>query len=75
VDAEQTEGPVESWARRTRFTGVVVLFAVSLALILFVPGLAAWLSGVLMVLAGLWYWLPVVIRSRRRFAEGYRGGS
>jgi hypothetical protein len=75
VDAEQTEGPVEGWARRTRFTGVVVLLAVSLALILFVPGLAEWLSGVLMVVAGLWYWLPVVLRSRRRFAEGYGAGS
>ena len=75
VEAEQTEGPVESWTRRTRFTGVAVLLAVSLALILFDPGLAAWLSGVLMVVAGLWYWLPVVLRSRRRFAEGYRGGS
>ena len=72
VEAEQSEGPVESWARRTRFTGVVVLFAASMALILFLPGVAAWLGGVLMVVAGVWYWLPVVLRTRRKFAEGYR---
>jgi hypothetical protein len=29
----------------------------------------------LMVLGGLWYWLPVVLRTGRRFAEGYRSES
>jgi hypothetical protein len=75
VDARQAEWPVESWARRTRFTGVVVLFAVSLTLVLVLPGITAGVSGVLMVVAGVWFWLPVVIRSGRTFAEGYRSGS
>ncbi len=66
---------MESWARRTRFTAVVVLSTVSLALVVFLPGIGAWLSGMLMVLGGLWYWLPVVLRTGRRFAEGYRSES
>ncbi len=74
VEAEQREGSVESWARRSRFTAVVALFAVSIARIVIAPGVGAALSGVLMVIAGLWYWLPVVLRSRRKFAEGYRSG-
>jgi peptidoglycan biosynthesis protein MviN/MurJ (putative lipid II flippase) len=72
VEAEHGEGRVEGWARRTRFTAVVVLFVVSLALVLALPGVARWLSGVLMAVAVLWYWLPVVLRSRRTFGEGYR---
>lgn len=66
---------MEGWARRTRFTAVVALFAVSIALVVVAPGLGAWLSGALMVIAGLWYWLPVLLRSGRKFAEGYRSGS
>jgi hypothetical protein len=72
VEAEQAEGSVESWARRSRFTAVVALFAVCIALVLIAPGVGGWLGGVLMVIAGLGYWLPVVQGSRRRFAEGYR---
>jgi hypothetical protein len=66
---------VESWARRTRFTAVVVLSTMGLALVVFLHGIGAWLSGMLMVLGGLWYWLPVVLRTGRRFAEGYRSES
>jgi len=66
---------VESLARRTRFTAVVMLFAVSIALVVVVPGVGSWLSGALMVVAGLWYWLPVVLRSGRKFAEGYQSES
>ena len=75
MDAERTEWPLESWARRTRFTAAVVLLAVSLALVIGAPGVGAWLGGVLMVLAGLWYWLPIVLRSGRKFAEGYQSES
>jgi hypothetical protein len=74
VDAERTEWSVESWARRTRFTAVVILVAVSIGLAVLVPGVGAWLSGVLMVVAALWFWLPVVLRSGRKFAEGYQSG-
>ena len=66
---------MESWARRTRFTAVVVLSTMGLALVVFLHGIGAWLSGMLMVLGGLWYWLPVVLRTGRRFAEGYRSES
>ena len=72
VDAERTEWPAESWLRRTRFTAVVTIFAITIALIITLPGVAAWLDGLLMLLAGLWYWLPVLLRSGRTFAEGYR---
>jgi hypothetical protein len=54
---------------------VVLLVAVSITLVVVLPGVGAWLSGVLMLVAGLWYWLPVVLRVGRRFAEGYRSGS
>ena len=52
-----------------------MLFAVSIALVVVVPGVGSWLSGALMVVAGLWYWLPVVLRSGRKFAEGYQSES
>jgi hypothetical protein len=54
---------------------VVVLGAVSIALLVVLPGVGDWLSGVLMIVAGLWYWLPVVLRSGRKFAEGYQSES
>lgn len=72
MDAEPAEWLAESWLRRTRFTAVVTLFAITVALIIFLPGVAAWLGGLAMFLAQLWYWLPVLLRSGRRFAEGYR---
>lgn len=72
VEAEPAEGSLESWARRSRFTAVVTLVAGSIALVVIAPGVGGRLGGVLMVIAGLWYWLPVVLRSRRKFAEGYR---
>ena len=75
MDGEQTEWPVETWARRTRFTAVVSLVAVSIALLVVLPGVGAWLSGVLMIAAALWYWLPVVLRAWRTFAEGYQSES
>jgi hypothetical protein len=72
VDAERAEWPSESWLRRTRFTGGVTLFVVAALLIIFVPGAADWLSGLLVLLAWLWYLLPVLLRSGRTFVEGYR---
>jgi hypothetical protein len=65
VDAEPAEWPVESWARRTRSTAVVALFVVSIALLVAIPAVGARLGGGLMIVAGLWYWLPVVLRSAR----------
>jgi hypothetical protein len=51
---------------------VVLLFAVSMTLVVAAPGIGAWLNGVVMLAAGVWYWLPVVLRSGRKFAEGFR---
>ena len=75
VVAEQTEWPLETWTRRTRFTAVVSLFAVSIALFVVLPGVGDWLSGVLTIVAGLWYWLPVALRTGRKFAETYQSES
>jgi hypothetical protein len=75
VDAEQAEWPVESWARRTRFTAVVSLVALSIGLLVVQPAVGDWLGGALMIIASVWYWLPVVLRTGRKFAEGYRSDS
>ena len=73
MEPQQSEWPVESWARRTRFTAVVSLVVVSIALLVLLPTGGARLGGVLMIVAGLWYSLPVVLRSARTFGEGYHG--
>ena len=59
VEAERAEWRVESWVRRTRFTAVVTLVALSIALAVLLPGVGAWLGGALMVVAAVWNWLPV----------------
>ena len=72
VEAERAEWRAESWVRRTRFTAVVTLVALSIALAVLVPGVGAWLSGALMVVAAVWHWLPMVLRCGRKFVEGYQ---
>jgi hypothetical protein len=69
MGAEPAARRVERWLRRTRFTACVSLGVLFLALA-FMPGGAAWLSGVVLFAAGLWYWAPIALGTVRGFSEG-----
>jgi hypothetical protein len=54
---------------------VVSLVSVTIGLLVVQPAVGDWLGGALMIIASVWYWLPVVLRTGRTFAEGYRSDS
>ena len=75
VEAQPTEWPVEAWLRRTRFTAVVLLLTITLVIAVVLPQGGDRPGGMMIAIAGVWYWLPVLLRTGRNFAEGYQTGS